>query len=669
MRELPDKKLSQRRGQQEALVRDINLPQSTPCHQQRSPPCFDRLETSRAEASIICKMEYCPGAVVIQRVTEEEGIQRVLRTDDGMYLLGPQLGEGGISRVVSARHLSTGDAVAVKIVERGFQGGTDMSNESRAMQEIKCLSCLSHPNVVAYKSHYVTEDSIYIVQELVNGISLLDYLKHKGNRIKTGAALHIFYQAVRAIEYCHANFVYHRDIKLENMIVDINGNVQLIDFDLAHRSHNKEGATKLDLFCGTPHIACPEIWRADPYDAEKADIWSLGVILYVLLTGAYPYDGDDLEDLRDEILHADLIIPLDLPGPMKDLLSKMLNKDPSKRVATSDLVQHPVVEAAGVTNACVRSKLQGNQYRASSSLSSSSSSKRAAASSSIPKGVATKPFSSKPESSSSSSSSSASSSSSSSSSSYKHDHAREDDVAAHRWEAPVVDDTKIASIKKKLGKEELLSLHGIQHSRERSSKRQRCGGLTSQPGSPMWEVRGASPLDTEGSPCNNVSATTKNTPPSPNRKSILTALDNLLDEPTNGLSAEHRSALLAASEKDGKMLSLSSSSSNYNHSADESPSSSNNADAGKELGGGGGHGGDLNLSDGGSSKSTSPFSSSSSSSDSSPITLRQEERNRGDGEEEEERSKPSGKSRKRKTTEYEQVMAAEVVHHVLYGSS
>jgi len=579
-------------------------------------------------------MDYCPGAVVIQRVTEEEGIQRVLRTDDGMYLLGPQLGVGGISRVVSARHLSTGDAVAVKIVERGFQGGTDMSNESRAMQEIKCLSCLSHPNVVAYKSHYVTEDSIYIVQELVNGISLLDYLKHKGNRIKTGAALHIFYQAVRAIEYCHANLVFHRDIKLENMIVDINGNVQLIDFDLAHRSHNKEGATKLDVFCGTPHIACPEIWRADPYDAEKADVWSLGVILYVLLTGAYPYDGDDLEELRDEILHADLIIPLDLPGPMKDLLSKMLNRDPSMRIATSDLVQHPVVEAAGVTNACVLSKLQeGKRRRASPS---SSSSKQATARSAAARGSGMEP--------SSSSNAAAAASPSGENDSKKHG-AQEDDVAAHRWEAPVVDDNKIASIKKKLGKEELLSLDSIQRKRRPPSKRRRYGGSTSQPASPMWEVRGPSPVDT--SPY----------PPSPNRKSILTALDNLLDEPTNGLSAEHRTALLAAASQkddDAKIAAASS----CNRTSNESSSNNSNTNRRKDMVEEGHVGGGSNLSDGSSSKS-SPNSSCSSSQSSSPSTLMQEGRNRGydeDEEEEEEERKttPTTKSRKRKATEYEQ---------------
>jgi len=309
-----------------------------------------------------------PSAVVIQKLSHDGRLQRILRTEtEGMYVLGPQLGVGGISRVVSARNVNNGQSVAVKIVERGFQGNAEMSNEFRAMQEIKCLTSLSHPNIVGFLSYHRTEDCIYIIQELVNGISLLDYLKHKGNRINTGAALHIFFQAAMAVEYLHNNGVYHRDLKLENMIVDINGSVQIIDFDLAHKVSDIRNLQKLDVFCGTPHIACPEIWRAEPYDGSKADIWSLGVILYVLLTGAYPFDGDDLSELRDAILNEALEIPLDLPGPMKDLLSRMLDKNPYKRICTKELCQHPLVAEARKQSCVVNEKLKNGRRPGSTS--------------------------------------------------------------------------------------------------------------------------------------------------------------------------------------------------------------------------------------------------------------------------------------------------------------
>eukprot|EP00467_Chlorarachnion_reptans_P022807 CAMPEP_0114501246 /NCGR_PEP_ID=MMETSP0109-20121206/8395_1 /TAXON_ID=29199 /ORGANISM="Chlorarachnion reptans, Strain CCCM449" /LENGTH=577 /DNA_ID=CAMNT_0001678961 /DNA_START=145 /DNA_END=1878 /DNA_ORIENTATION=+ len=447
-------------------------------------------------------MEGLPRAVIIQKLGKDgtsERLQKILHTDrEGMYLLGPELGEGGISRVVSARHLGNGEAVAIKMIERGFQANSDMSNEFRAMQEIKCLSCLTHRNVVGYKSSHSTDDSIYIIQELVNGISLLDYLKHKGNRLKTGAALHIFYQAVKAVEYCHSCGVFHRDIKLENMIVDINGVVQLIDFDLAHRAHVDEGSRKLDVFCGTPHIACPEIWNAEPYDGEKADIWSLGVILYVLLNGAYPFDGETLEELREEILYGALTIPLDLPTPMKELITRMLLRDPAKRISTKELVKHPVVAAAGVTNACIRSKLSGTRANSGGAPTNSAGGKE----------------------------------------------------VAHPWQAPVVDNKRAANVAKGLSKE-LLKLPDAAF---------REPNTNSQPSTPMWETHrgGWSPMSSSSGGATMMMGSPCPCPSSPSRKEIFQALDDLLDEPTEGLSAEDRNALLVASSKDAKISNIDS---------------------------------------------------------------------------------------------------------------
>eukprot|EP00954_Amorphochlora_amoebiformis_P008425 654341-Amorphochlora_amoeboformis.AAC.3 len=223
-----------------------------------------------------------------------------------MFVLGPELGQGAVARVISARDLNTGEAVAIKVIEKGFQDSCALSNEDRAMQEIRCLESISHPNIG----------------------------------------------------------VYHRDLKLENMILDIHGVMQIIDFDLAHKEEHGDEGKLLDMFCGTPHIACPEIWRAEPYSGSKADIWSLGVIFYVLLTGAYPYDGDYLEELRDDILTGELEIPKDVPGPIKSLLNglayqyhnrfsslcnntlRLLNRSPKERMTIDDLASHPIITAA-----------------------------------------------------------------------------------------------------------------------------------------------------------------------------------------------------------------------------------------------------------------------------------------------------------------------------------
>mmetsp|Transcript_4316 Transcript_4316/g.6145 ORF Transcript_4316/g.6145 Transcript_4316/m.6145 type:complete len:415 (+) Transcript_4316:198-1442(+) len=291
------------------------------------------------------------------------------------------------------------------------------------------------------------------------------------------------------------------------MIVDINGNVQLIDFDLAHRSHNEEGGKKLEVFCGTPHIACPEIWRAEPYHGEKADVWSLGVILYVLLVGAYPYDGEDLEELREDILESPLEIPRDLPSPMKDLLLKMLDKDPNTRISTAELSEHPVVIGAGVTSACVRHKLSGKRSISENENRHSSSG----------------PVDEKTES----------------------KHAKD---VAHEWEAPVVEKKRVMALSRELSNDDLLAIPD--QLPQNRSKRPRLA-MNSQPNTPMWEVRGPSPRSTH-----SPSAPSPKPPVSPSRKTIFEALDYLLDEPTEGLSADARRALLSASTKDDKIASM-----------------------------------------------------------------------------------------------------------------
>eukprot|EP00468_Gymnochlora_sp_CCMP2014_P003886 CAMPEP_0167759828 /NCGR_PEP_ID=MMETSP0110_2-20121227/11241_1 /TAXON_ID=629695 /ORGANISM="Gymnochlora sp., Strain CCMP2014" /LENGTH=439 /DNA_ID=CAMNT_0007646259 /DNA_START=182 /DNA_END=1501 /DNA_ORIENTATION=+ len=376
--------------------------------------------------------------------------------DGDSYVLGPKLGQGAVATVISARNLRTGEPVAIKIIESGFQGSSDLSNHDRALQEVRCLESLSHPNVVKFFAFHRTRDSMYIVQELINGISLLDYLKHKGNRINVEAALHIFCQAVQAVGYCHSKGVFHRDLKLENMILDIYGNMQIIDFDLAHKAEAGKLLEKLKMFCGTPHIACPEIWRAKPYIGSKADIWSLGVILYVLLTGTYPYDGEDLDELRDDILEGNLYIPKEVPEPLKELLKSMLENNPEDRISSSELVNHPVIKAAET--------------------------RRAARSQRSPR--------------------------------YRRDH-----HAHHEWKAPVVSTTSTTALRQLIEDSSIEQVAASLRSRSRSRS----------PCSKRQKVEKVDDVLREGLSSSSLSPPSSK-PPSPDRKSIIQALDELLDD-------------------------------------------------------------------------------------------------------------------------------------------
>ncbi|GAB5354204.1 hypothetical protein AAMO2058_000099600 [Amorphochlora amoebiformis] len=397
------------------------------------------------------------------RQTDKNGpVIHILRSENGeMFVLGPELGQGAVARVISARDLNTGEAVAIKVIEKGFQDSCALSNEDRAMQEIRCLESISHPNIVRYISHHRTADSIFIVQELINGISLLEYLTHKGNRINMEAALHIFCQAVSAVKFMHSVGVYHRDLKLENMILDIHGVMQIIDFDLAHKEEHGDEGKLLDMFCGTPHIACPEIWRAEPYSGSKADIWSLGVIFYVLLTGAYPYDGDYLEELRDDILTGELEIPKDVPGPIKSLLNGLLNRSPKERMTIDDLASHPIITAA-----------EGRRAKRGTHRNSP-----------IPR-------------------------SSSSKSSENLDEKRRSSYVSHGWRAPVIDGKQAAELRRHL-------LDTTKSSNSDSTGETKDGMLT-----PVSYLSQGSSL-----------------PASPDRKSIIQALDDLLDDDASQVDA------------------------------------------------------------------------------------------------------------------------------------
>lgn len=246
-------------------------------------------------------------------------------------LLSTLLGKGSWSSVHLGKNLNTGDQVAIKMFDK-----SNIKNSEGALREATILQSVKHPNIVSFFS--VVEDSryFYIIEELVTGGTMYSFMRSMKRLTEDQAGI-FFSQIVSAVDYCHRiHSLCHRDLKLENILLDRNLNVKLIDFNLSQYVNPGQNLTK---YVGSPIYASPEVLRRVPYDAEKADVWSLGCILFVFLCGKFPFFSRCLNTLASMILYQQLTIPSNISQRMSFLLTKMLDKDPRNRPTIHDLVQ------------------------------------------------------------------------------------------------------------------------------------------------------------------------------------------------------------------------------------------------------------------------------------------------------------------------------------------
>lgn len=211
----------------------------------------------------------------------------------GLYDLEETLGSGHFAVVKLARHVFTGEKVAVKVIDK-----TKLDEVSRAhlFQEVRCMKLVQHPNVVRLYQVIDTQTKLYLILELGDGGDLYDYImKHEGG-LSENLARDYFRQIVRAISYCHQLHVVHRDLKPENVVFfEKLGVVKLTDFGFSNKFCPGQ---KLETSCGSLAYSAPEILLGDSYDAPAVDVWSLGVILYMLVCGQPPFqEANDSETL------------------------------------------------------------------------------------------------------------------------------------------------------------------------------------------------------------------------------------------------------------------------------------------------------------------------------------------------------------------------------------
>ncbi|XP_026880790.2 serine/threonine-protein kinase MARK1-like isoform X4 [Electrophorus electricus] len=250
----------------------------------------------------------------------------------GNYRLLKTIGKGNFAKVKLGRHVLTGREVAVKIIDKTQLNPTSLQ---KLFREVRIMKVLNHPNIVKLFEVIETDKTLYLIMEYASGGEVFDYLVAHG-RMKEKEARAKFRQIVSAVQYCHQKRIVHRDLKAENLLLDADMNIKIADFGF---SNEFTVGSKLDTFCGSPPYAAPELFQGKKYDGPEVDVWSLGVILYTLVSGSLPFDGQNLKELRERVLRGKYRIPFYMSTDCENLLKRLLVLNPVKRGSLEQIMK------------------------------------------------------------------------------------------------------------------------------------------------------------------------------------------------------------------------------------------------------------------------------------------------------------------------------------------
>ncbi|XP_033061389.1 serine/threonine-protein kinase SIK3 isoform X4 [Trachypithecus francoisi] len=251
----------------------------------------------------------------------------------GYYEIDRTIGKGNFAVVKRATHLVTKAKVAIKIIDKTQ---LDEENLKKIFREVQIMKMLCHPHIIRLYQVMETERMIYLVTEYASGGEIFDHLVAHG-RMAEKEARRKFKQIVTAVYFCHCRNIVHRDLKAENLLLDANLNIKIADFGF---SNLFTPGQLLKTWCGSPPYAAPELFEGKEYDGPKVDIWSLGVVLYVLVCGALPFDGSTLQNLRARVLSGKFRIPFFMSTECEHLIRHMLVLDPNKRLSMEQICKH-----------------------------------------------------------------------------------------------------------------------------------------------------------------------------------------------------------------------------------------------------------------------------------------------------------------------------------------
>ncbi|GAB4828275.1 Son of sevenless 2 [Ancistrocladus abbreviatus] len=254
----------------------------------------------------------------------------------GKYEVGRTIGEGTFAKVKFAVNTDTGESVAMKVMAKSTILKHKMVDQIK--REISIMKIVRHPYIVRLHEVLASRTKIYIILEFVTGGELFDKIVHQG-RLSEEECRKYFQQLIDAVSHCHSKGVYHRDLKPENLLLDSRGNLKVSDFGLS--ALPKQGVDLLHTTCGTPNYVAPEVLSGQGYDGAAADVWSCGVILYVLMAGYLPFEEANLPTLYKKISAAEFTCPFWFSPSAKSLIDKILDPNPKSRIKIEGIKSDP----------------------------------------------------------------------------------------------------------------------------------------------------------------------------------------------------------------------------------------------------------------------------------------------------------------------------------------
>uniref|UniRef100_A0A7N8XB30 non-specific serine/threonine protein kinase n=1 Tax=Mastacembelus armatus TaxID=205130 RepID=A0A7N8XB30_9TELE len=253
----------------------------------------------------------------------------------GNYRLLKTIGKGNFAKVKLARHILTGREVAIKIIDKAQLNPTSLQKVRFVDTYVFDFNHILFCTIVQLFEVIETDKTLYLIMEYASGGEVFDYLVSHG-RMKEVEARAKFRQIVSAVHYCHTKNIVHRDLKAENLLLDADANIKIADFGF---SNEFTLGNKLDTFCGSPPYAAPELFQGKKYDGPEVDVWSLGVILYTLVSGSLPFDGQNLKELRERVLRGKYRVPFYMSTDCEGILRRFLVLNPAKRCTLEQVMK------------------------------------------------------------------------------------------------------------------------------------------------------------------------------------------------------------------------------------------------------------------------------------------------------------------------------------------
>ena len=257
------------------------------------------------------------------------------KTDISFYKFGRVIGRGAFGKVNIGLNILTGRIVAIKSFNK--QNLLNEKAKKKILYETNLMRGLYHPSVTKILETFETDKYMLIIMEYISGGNLQNFVKKRRKLCEKTAKI-LYRQIIQGIKYIHSKGIVHRDIKLENILLDLNNIVKICDFGVGKLT--QKGQKLMDQ-CGTPVYMAPEIIKGDGYEGFPVDVWSSGVALYIMLSGNIPFNRDKTHDLQSAIMNLPYKKIDDISDNANDLLQNILEKNPNKRLTPDEILEHP----------------------------------------------------------------------------------------------------------------------------------------------------------------------------------------------------------------------------------------------------------------------------------------------------------------------------------------